>query len=73
MPETNVYLLWSKTTGDRQINEPVKVDLPEGFGIGGTFTQRGQAWVAVRTADARELGFRRPPELPGIVFVCDPA
>jgi hypothetical protein len=73
MPETNVYLRWSKTTGDRQIDEPVTVDLRAGFGIGGTFTHRDQAWVAVETANARELGFRRSEGDPGIVFVCDPA
>jgi hypothetical protein len=72
MPETNVYLLWSKTTGDNPIDAPAKVDLPKGFGIGRTFTHRGQTWVAVSTDNAHELGLRRSEDDPGIVFVCDP-
>jgi hypothetical protein len=73
VPLTNVYLRWSITTGDRQIDHGETLDLRDDFGIGGTFTHDGQTWEAVEKLDnAREWGFRRSQSDPGIVFMCDP-
>jgi hypothetical protein len=74
MPDTNVYLLWSKTMGDNQIDKAETIDLPAGFSIRGTFVHDGQKWIAVRKESAFELGgFHRSESMPGIAFVCDPA